>query len=140
HSITIHDDHGNPIGMRGITMDVTERRLAEAALEESRDAERRFSHLLAQLQDVSNVLSTSETFDDLCRHAVELGRSRLGFERLGIWFIAEDPGMIQGSFGVDESGALRDERPSRIMVPPDSLMGQALAGAGQIVVEEDGVI
>src|SRR5436853_6075313 len=70
HSVTIHDSSGQPIGMRGVTMDVTERRLIEEALQKSRDLERQFGRLLTELHEVTNLLSTASTFDDLCRQAV----------------------------------------------------------------------
>jgi PAS domain S-box-containing protein len=37
HASVIKDESGRPVGMRGVTMDITERRLAEEALRESED-------------------------------------------------------------------------------------------------------
>jgi PAS domain S-box-containing protein len=91
-------------------------RAAEPALRESEEEERRFQQRLRILIEVSNELSKAESVDSLCRRAVELGRERLGFDRLGIWFRSDVPDVIVGSFGVDEEGNLRDERGKRVTV------------------------
>ncbi|MFP4206910.1 MAG: GGDEF domain-containing protein [Spirochaetaceae bacterium] len=82
------------------------------------DAEE-FSRKLTALHAVSLELSTADSVDELCRRAVELGRSRLGFPRLGIWFFdREDPDWMVGTYGIDESGRVRSEHGSRISVDP----------------------
>ena len=42
-----------------------------------------FSEQLVKLQNVTNHLSKVASFDDLCRQAVELGRSQLGLPPRG---------------------------------------------------------
>jgi two-component sensor histidine kinase len=70
---------------------------------------------LRSLHDISMELSRAEDADALCRRAVELCISRLGFDRIGIWFLdASDPHMMVGSWGVDEAGEPRDERGLRV--------------------------
>ncbi|HLV80085.1 MAG TPA: GAF domain-containing protein, partial [Chthonomonadaceae bacterium] len=107
--------------------ELRERERVEAELRESQEAERHFQAQLAALLAVGNELSLAPTFDDLCRRAVELGRSRLGFDRLGIWFRASEPGFVQGSYGTDESGNLRDERSRRVPIGDMTPMGTILA-------------
>ncbi len=87
-----------------------ERRQAQETLQESERREREFQKRLRTLLEISNELSRAESVDALCRQAVELGRSRLGFDRLGIWFYSPEPGIINGSFGTDTDGKLTDER------------------------------
>ena len=84
-------------------------------------ADQRLADRMRALHEVTVELSRSATVDDLCRRAVELGRERLGFDRLGIWFAAPQPGFIVGSFGVDEEGALRDERGLCVPIAPELL-------------------
>jgi signal transduction histidine kinase len=74
-----------------------------------------FQPLLKALHDVSMELARATTFMALCRQAVELGRARLGFDRLGIWLLDEDPTYMVGTFGTDEQGNLRDEHGARIL-------------------------
>jgi signal transduction histidine kinase len=87
-----------------------ERRRAEDSLRESERAEREFERRLRTLIEIGNELSLAESVDALCRRAVELGITRLGFDRLGIWFRGSEPGMVDGSYGTDERGQLTDER------------------------------
>jgi len=61
------------------------------------------------LHEVELELSRAGTFDALCRMAVELGHARLGFERLSLWFFTGEPDILRGTYGIDESGHLRDE-------------------------------
>jgi hypothetical protein len=46
----------------------------------------------------------------LYRRTIELGRERLGFDRLGLLLIEEETNMMLGTFGTDEKGQIRDER------------------------------
>jgi signal transduction histidine kinase len=95
-------------------------RHTEELLQRTRESEHRFRERLTALIEVSNTLSKLDSFDELCRRAIELGRSRLGFDRLGLWFIVEPHGAkAVGSFGTDEQGNVRDERGTVLSVPPD---------------------
>jgi diguanylate cyclase (GGDEF)-like protein len=70
-----------------------------------------FALKMAALHDLSVDLSLADDVDDLCRRAVGLGHRVLGYDRIGIWFVdAEDPALLYGSFGTDETGRIRDER------------------------------
>ncbi len=89
---------------------------------------------LRALHEVRNLLLRVSAVDDVCRLAVELGRTKLGFDRLSIWF-ADGPERIRGAFGVDETGAVRDERRHRRDIGPGSLMGRVLRGDDELIVE-----
>jgi len=106
-------------------------------LEASRKEERRFREELHTLLEVHNTLTTAPSVDALCRSAVELGHSRLGLDRLSFWFTDETPGEVTGSFGIDETGELRDEREQRLSVAPGSLMGRALTETARLTVEDE---
>jgi sigma-B regulation protein RsbU (phosphoserine phosphatase) len=86
------------------------RKRAEESLRSSERAQREFDERLRTILEISNELSRVDSVDDLCRRAVELGHARLGFDRLGIWFFNPDPGLLNGSFGIDAEGNLVDER------------------------------
>jgi signal transduction histidine kinase/CheY-like chemotaxis protein len=66
-----------------------------------------------------------------------LGRSRLGFDRIGIWFADETRASATGSFGVDENGQIRDERGSRVTVTPGSVAGQVLLARKPFALRRD---
>src|SRR5690349_20926639 len=65
---------------------------------------------LTALQKVSLDLATTSSFDDLCQQAIELGLAQLGYDRLGIFFLTDDPNLFIPSFGTGEDGKPRDER------------------------------
>ncbi|MCX8081783.1 MAG: diguanylate cyclase [bacterium] len=67
---------------------------------------------LIALLEINNKLSRIESFDELCKEAVRLAKEKLGFDRIGIWFKSKEPNKIEGSFGIDEKGNVRDERNS----------------------------
>jgi diguanylate cyclase (GGDEF)-like protein/PAS domain S-box-containing protein len=74
-----------------------------------------FSDQLTSLHEISIILSLTETFDDLCRQVIFLGRQKLGFDRMGLWFVdPKDSDFLLGSFGIDAKGQLKDERNQRI--------------------------
>ena len=97
----------------------------------------RFREQLVALIEVANELATTESFDSLCRRAVELGRSRLGFDRLGIWFRYDEPDTIVGSFGVDEDGNICDERSKKTKLDLDMPCGRILLGKEPFVFESE---
>ena len=117
----------------------------------------RLGQQLTALHEVANTLSQSASVDDLCRDAVELGRQRLGFDRMGIWFYDRDERLLLGSFGTDEQGKTRDERgekhpltdwdnPNRHLVAGEEFKYQLLRNSdlrnaqGQIVGRGDHVL
>jgi PAS domain S-box-containing protein len=133
----LRDAEGKIIGTFGVSRDVTDRKRAEEVLRESEEAERGFAKRLATLQEVTNELSQLPSFDDLCRRAVELGRGRLGFDRMSVWLGTDDPGVLRGTFGVDEEGRLRDERGYRMSPPMGSAVRRISAGEMFCVYEAD---
>lgn len=99
-----------------------------------------FEHKLTVLVQVGNELSKSSTFDELCRMAVEMGCSWLGFDRLGIWFCTDTPHEMRGSYGVDEAGNLRDERESRITTDPGANFYRILTEKEALILSSDAPI
>ena len=104
-----------------VARDITELKLVEDALRQSREATLHFSKQLTSLQEVINQLSEAEAADDLNRMAVEIGRNLLEVDRMGIWFVDEQKKLMHGSFGIDEQGNLRDERNSTIELKEEGL-------------------
>lgn len=110
------DPHDLSKGTIYAGLDITERKKMDLALQERHETEKAFTARLAILQEVSIELSLCENLDTLCKRAVELGRERLGFDRIGIWFSTKDPLVMKGSFGTGEDGSIRDERSSVVHV------------------------
>lgn len=94
------------------------RKQAEDALQRQQAAERSFQDRLKRLNEINIDLAQCETFETLCRSAVERGRTELGFDRLSLWLIDEnDPQYLHGTYGTDENGNLRPEWQSTIFIP-----------------------
>lgn len=101
------------------TMGVLIARLrVQEALQASEEEAVQFQTALKSLNEVRLELESTTSFDELCQQAVILGRERLGFDRIGIWMVADDdPNMSQGMWGTDLDGNVRDERALRYPIP-----------------------
>lgn len=106
---------------------ITRKRI-EKEIRAKEEEARVFQGKLKALHEVTSELSQASSFDELCRRAVELGCSRLGFDRLGLWFFDTDPNFMLGSFGIDETGQIRDERHQRLPVSKGEFVQELLAG------------
>lgn len=93
--------------------------------------------LLAELHGVIMELHLAQSPDELYRRAVEFGTARLGADRLSIWLFDTDGLSATGTYGIDEWGALRDERQARVRVSPGSGMGRIARGEAQAIVDLD---
>ena len=91
-------------------IDISERKAFEAGLRQSEVTAREFQERLKELHRANIELSQISSLDVLCHHVVELGRSRLGFERLGLFLVDKEIVNVSGTFGTDVAGNTRDER------------------------------
>ncbi|MEZ4671183.1 MAG: PAS domain S-box protein [Anaerolineae bacterium] len=98
----------------GVARNVTEQKITEEYLRKSEAQAQQFHEYLKALNEINIELSETESFDDLCRRAIELGRNRLRFDRLGLLMLDENSGEVIGTYGTDVDGNLRDERAIRI--------------------------
>lgn len=96
-----------------------------------------FQDKLKILNEISIDLDQTGSFDDLCRLAIELGCSRLGFDRLSLWFLDETRDYMVGSFGIDESGQIRDERDQRFRVDVSSMLVGIAARKIEVSVQDN---
>lgn len=96
-----------------------------------------FQERLTTLHQISIELTKATTFDDLCYRAVEAGRNRLGFDRLGLWLWTQGYDHTVGSYGTDEHGNLRDERNERGLIEKDDLVLRAIREKLAVVFEQN---
>ena len=75
-----------------------------------------FQSKIRKLSDASIALTSTHSFESLCREVVRLGRDILGFDRLALWLLDDDGRFMMGTFGTDESGNLRDEKSIRRLI------------------------
>ena len=102
--------------------DVNTLKQTQEALRVSEDANQQFKEKLKILNEISFELDQADSFDILCRLAIELGCQRLGFDRLGLWFLDDNKEFMVGSFGVDEHGQIRDERNQRFRADASAML------------------
>ncbi len=69
-----------------------------------------FQEKLKILNEITIELGHLASFHEICKRGVELGIQKLGFDRLAIFFLNPSKTLMVGTFGVDEYGAIRDER------------------------------
>jgi PAS domain S-box-containing protein len=127
---------GQLAGVGGAALDITQRKQFEQALFDSREAERRFQEQLTALHLVEDELSMASSVDKICRLAVTLAHSRLGFDRIAVW-LHEADGRVRGTYGIDESGLVRSEGGSILELSPGSAMAEVLSGEMQTICRED---
>ena len=105
--------------------------------ERSENASSKLRKQLVLLHQVGNELSTTGSFDELCRQAVIRGRQLLDCHRISFWFRRADSMTMSGSFGVDEQGQIRDERAQVLTVSSRSPMGQVLTHQHPLLISEE---
>ncbi len=93
-----------------LEQEIIERKQIEEALRIREREMQLFLEKLQALHEVGIELTRIDSFDDLCLQAVELGREKLGFDRLGLLLYDKDTNMMLGTFGTDDQGDIRDER------------------------------
>jgi hypothetical protein len=72
-----------------------------------------FQQKLKILNEITHELNQLDSFDALCRAVVEYSITRLGFDRVGLWFVDAEQEEMVGSYGVDEQGGIRAEHGQR---------------------------
>jgi len=121
----ILDHLGETIRIIGHTFDITERKKTqmtnEAYLED-----------IKALQRIHLELDKIDTLDDLYKQMIILARKHLGLERIGIFRL--DDGYLQGTFGIDPDGNLRNERDLRPLVKENSWIPEIDLNPMRVVV------
>lgn len=100
----IIDNDGELVGFLSIHADITERKNTEKALAASQQDSLEFQEKLKTVSELNHEFSLFNNLDDLHRAAVEMGRSHLGFDRIGLFAYEPEHEQFRGLFGTDEKG------------------------------------
>lgn len=101
--------------------DITERKEAEAVLQQKHRDEQVMNQYLKALHEASIALTRTNTLDEFYRQTVELGLRLFGFERMGLLLYDAAADVVQGTYGTDPQG--RVVREAHIRFKPDELTG-----------------
>lgn len=123
--------------MSGLQQEIAERVQAQEALTVNVQTAIEFQDRLKALHDVDIELSQETSLDDLYRRAIELGRSRLGFDRLGLFLISEDGKLMLGTFGTNKEGDVIDERELVNEIANDPYISQAIQSKSPVTIWSD---
>jgi PAS domain S-box-containing protein len=99
---------------RQLIQEIAVRGQIENELKTQQDTLQQFQQRLKVLYEVSIDLAKITNLEEFCRAAVELGRSRLGFDRTGLFLNNEAANTVVGTFGTDQYGQTTDERSNQV--------------------------
>ncbi len=116
--------------------DITERKRAEREADLKAEQEHKFQQSLTALHEVTLELAQIDQLDDFYRRTVELGRERLGFERLALFLHDKERSTAIGTYGTDMQGSLTDERQVVITPSPTGIMLRAFQHSERFCYEE----
>ncbi|MDZ7370504.1 MAG: PAS domain S-box protein [candidate division KSB1 bacterium] len=125
----IFDNNGELESLQVIFQDVTQLRRAE-------NEQKEFSEKLIKLIDFTNQLTFAQTTDEVYRRSVEFIIGELHIDRVAFWILDDKNKRCLGTWGVDETGRLRDERKAVVNFIPKDVMKLLEAKKPSIIVEE----
>ncbi|MEP6984350.1 MAG: PAS domain S-box protein [Chloroflexota bacterium] len=133
-----HDSDGNVKRILGLTRDVTEQVEAQDAIHRSEEQLRKSLQYQRALNEINFELGDIESFEGMCKRAIELGQSKLEFDRIALLLFDHKTETIMGTYGVDAQGQLRDERQTRHALSSEfQLISKSVRGKQRVRVRED---
>jgi PAS domain S-box-containing protein len=133
----VRSNLGKPMYFISQIQDITARKLAEESLTLRLAEKKDFQIRLKALHEITIELALLDDLDEFYRRAIELGLSRLGYERLGLLLYEPKSGMAIGTYGTDAKGNVVDEHQLRFN-PGDltSILQRALSKNERFIVDE----
>lgn len=128
-------EDGQPLRVIGTHTDITQRKQIEEALRKNEEYARGFQEELKALHEVNLELVTTKKVDILCKKAIELGHSVLGFDRIGLLLFEDDEHVSR--FGIESSGELHAECNIKITQKDGVMSSGLLTNREAISVNED---
>lgn len=112
-----YDANHNPTGFSITMRDIRERKLAEDTIRKNEQLALDFQEKLTLLHEISSELSQMDDIDDIYRRAIELGKEKLDFDRIGLYLIDDEMEYMRGTYGTNAEGEVHLEKHLSIYIP-----------------------
>ncbi|MCE0556561.1 MULTISPECIES: diguanylate cyclase [unclassified Motilimonas] len=112
----------------------------ELALARADEQTAAFSGLLKELHEITIELSKLYSLDELYRHTVEAGTTRLGIDRMAVFIMDTERDMYFGTYGTNEQGEVVDESYFQNNIPNVPFVQEALTRKDYLSVWDDAPI
>lgn len=99
-----------------------------------------FSQQLKELHEITIELSKLYSLDDLYRHTIEAGTTRLGIDRMAVFIMDTERDMYFGTYGTNEKGEVVDESYFQNNIPNVPFVQEALTRKDFLSVWHDAPI
>ncbi|WP_373974717.1 ATP-binding protein [Chitinibacter sp. SCUT-21] len=96
--------------------------------------------LLQKLHEVTLRLTQTPDLDTLQRESVRAAITDLGIDRLGLFAVDHEKGLMLGTYGTDNNGQLTDEHWYSTTIPQHQIFVAAAEKPGEVIVKEDAPI
>jgi PAS domain S-box-containing protein len=128
----VHDSAGRLVAVEGIARDITQRKWAEVALQESETRYRRRSSELEALHRISLSLNTVRDISDLLHCIVDQAAALLGAQAGGVYLYDQQRGELRFAVGVGYAA----EYAGTTLKSGEGLAGQVLVNQRSMIVED----
>ncbi|WP_434359595.1 GGDEF domain-containing protein [Parasalinivibrio latis] len=120
-----------------VNQELTELKATEEALNNSRESQKGLLEQLRLLHDISFRLWRTRTLDDLLYTTVWECRNKLKLDRVAIFLVEYEKGMMYGTFGTDIKGRITNERYFSAPLPHHIVAESTMDNRQPITILED---
>ncbi|MCR9388668.1 sensor domain-containing diguanylate cyclase [Vibrio metoecus] len=98
----------------------------------------RHNNRVRMISQALQLMSQARNSLEICQQAVEFSIAKLDIDRIGIFLPSDtDPSLLQGTYGVDTDGVIRNESAFSMPYPDSPLFEQANAKPNTLVLLHD---
>ncbi len=128
--VPLRNPQGNLTGLVGIARDVTERKQAE-------EFRQSFLDDIKALQELHLTLSEIDDLKTLYIKMIDLSQQHLGLDRVALFLLDQAANELQGMYGIDKHGQVRNEQHYREPITPDHWTQEILKAPNHVLLWEN---